>query len=237
MLSINNLSKTFNNKKILDNISLSVAEGEVALLLGASGVGKSTLLRILNALEPADSGVITYNNSVIHPENNTYSHIFGMVFQQFNLFDHMTVLDNITFPLEKGLGVPHEQAILEARLLLREYNLSEQEHVPAVRLSGGQKQRLAIARALSVRPRVICMDEPTSALDPLLTNYVADSIQRLADQRYTVLVASHDTHLIARLACTIYLMDGGKIVQTAFSDDFKKSPENYPLIYKFVSGH
>ncbi len=237
MLKISNLSKSFGNKKILDDISLSVDSGEIALLLGSSGVGKSTLLRVLNNLEVPDSGEITLDGTRLNLAAVNKTHVVGMVFQQFNLFEHMTVEENITFPLEKALGLSSTEAKKRAQELLANYNLKELAHHYASELSGGQKQRLAIARTIALKPQVICLDEPTSALDPLLTNYVADSIQQLATQNYTVLVASHDIKLLEKLNCTIYLMQHGKIIQSAKSQDFRVNKEKYPAINKFVLGH
>lgn len=232
MLEIKNLSKKFNQKVVLNNVSLSVKPGEIAFLLGASGVGKSTLLRILNKLETADSGTITLNQKPLY-EN---PHAVGMVFQQFNLFEHMTVERNITFALEKAAKMTCTEAQAIARTLLDKYGLLDKAHLYVSQLSGGQKQRLAIARTLALKPYVICMDEPTSALDPLLTNYVAQAIQELGREGYVVLVASHSIALLRQLNCTIYLMDKGTIVQTASSPEFNHNEGAYPLIKKFVDG-
>jgi polar amino acid transport system ATP-binding protein len=237
MLQINNLSKKFGHKIILDNVSLEVPTGHIALLLGASGVGKSTLLRILNNLETADAGQVELNGSRLDLAAVNKTHIIGMVFQQFNLFEHMTVEQNITFALEKALGLSKEKAHERAHQLLKKYGLEDKAHVYASQLSGGQKQRLAIARTLALKPKVVCLDEPTSALDPSLRTSVANAIQELAEENYTVLVASHDTSLIKQLNCTIYLMDQGKIVEAANSQDFWKNPASYPLIKYFVEGH
>lgn len=230
MLTINNVSKSFKNKKILDDVSVAVNPGEIALFLGASGVGKSTLLRILNNLETIDAGFLHLDNKQLDV------HAVGMVFQQFNLFEHMTALENITFPLERAAKMPHAQAKSQAHALLKQYNLDDKAHVYAAHLSGGQKQRLALARTLALKPRVICLDEPTSALDPLLTNYVADTIQDLGNKGYIVLVASHDTQLIKKLNCTIYLMSHGKIIEKATSTDLHNNPDMYPKITNFIQG-
>lgn len=232
MLTIQGLSKTFKDKKILENISFSVKPGEIALFLGASGVGKSTLLRVLNNLETVDTGTILYNNKPVEHG----SHTVGMVFQQFNLFENMTALENITFPLEKAIKLSRAEAKKQAHVLLKQYNLDDKANIPVTQLSGGQKQRLAIARTLALQPRIVCLDEPTSALDPLLTNYVADLIQDLAQQGYSTLVASHDTQLIQKLQCTIYLMSDGKILETGSSQDVQQFPERYPYITRFIKG-
>ena len=234
MLEIKNLSKTYHSKTVLNDINLIVKPGHIALLLGASGVGKSTLLRILNGLETFDHGTILLDGK---PLDNKASRSVGMVFQQFNLFEHMSVNRNITFPLERALKKTSREANEIALNLLKKFGLEDKANLSISQLSGGQKQRLAIARSLALRPRVICLDEPTSALDPLLTNYVAQNIQTLAREGYIVLVASHDTALIEKLDCSIYLMDHGSIVESASSKDFREHPDNYHKIDKFVSGN
>lgn len=236
MLEVKNLSKSFNGKKILDNISFSVKDGEIALFLGPSGVGKSTLLRILNNLETFESGKLMLDNSKLDINKVNKTHSVGMVFQQFNLFDHMTVLKNITFVLEKGAKKNPTEATKVAYTLLKKYELEDKANLLASQLSGGQKQRLAIARTLSLKPRIICLDEPTSALDPLLTSFVAQNIQELAKEGYIVLVASHDIALLERLSCKIYLMENGKIIESANSEIFKRDKDKFPLIKKFVTG-
>lgn len=236
MLKISNLSKRFGHKVVLDNISITIDRGQIALFLGASGVGKSTLLRVLNNLEVPDNGVITLDDKVLDLSQVNTTHTVGMVFQQFNLFENLTVEDNIIFPLQKAAGLPHAQARARAHELLRQYELIDKAHEYPAQLSGGQKQRLAIARTIALKPRIICLDEPTSALDPLLTSFVAASIQELAHQGYIVLVASHDIKLLEKLTCTVYLMEHGKIVETAGSIDLRNNPAVYPKISNFVRG-
>ena len=237
MLKIINLSKKFNDRKILDNVSLTVGRGEVVLLLGSSGVGKSTLLRVLNNLESIDEGTVELDGATLDLTTVNKSHQIGMVFQQFNLFDAMTARENITFPLERAAGFSKKEATRCANELLEKYGLEERADALASSLSGGQKQRLAIARTLALKPRVVCMDEPTSALDPLLKYQVAHTIQDLATQGYSVLVATHDTGLIDFIDCTIHLMREGKIVETAASQLFREAPEDFPFINTFVYGH
>jgi polar amino acid transport system ATP-binding protein len=236
MLEVKNLSKSFNGKKVLDDISFSIKNGEIALFLGSSGVGKSTLLRILNNLETFESGKLFLDNKQLDINKANKTHSVGMVFQQFNLFDHMTVLKNITFVLEKGAKKNPTEAKKIAYALLQKYKLEDKANLLTSQLSGGQKQRLAIARTLSLKPRIICLDEPTSALDPLLTSFVAQNIQELASEGYIVIVASHDIALLERLSCKIYLMKNGKIVEYANSEEFKKDKDKFPLIRKFVTG-
>ena len=232
MLEIKHLSKQFGEKNVLTDISLTVKPGEIAFLLGPSGVGKSTLLRVLNNLESIDAGSLYVNGNPLEPQD------VGMVFQQFNLFDHMTVERNITFPLIKAAGKSKQEAQSIAQDLLKRYGLEDKAQLYTSQLSGGQKQRLGIARSLAMKPFIICLDEPTSALDPMLTSYVAQAIQNLAKEGYIVLVASHDITLLHQLDCTIYLMKAkGEIAQTAASSEFRKNPEQFPLIKKFIDGH
>lgn len=237
MLKIEHLSKSFNNKKIINDVSLSVNHGEIAVLLGSSGVGKSTLLRVLNNLETPDAGTFTLDGNPLDLATVNKNHTVGFVFQNFNLFENLTVEQNITLALEKVTGKTHDEAVAIAHKLLEQYGLGDKKNMYASSLSGGQKQRLALARTLALQPQIICLDEPTSALDPLLTNHVAQSIQDLAQQGFIVLVATHDTSLIERLKATIYLMHQGKIVQSASSADLASHPERYTLIKQFISGN
>lgn len=236
MLSINHLTKVFRGKKVIDDLSLQVKRGEIAVLLGASGVGKSTLLRVLNNLETLDSGSILLDEKPLDVKTVNQTHVAGMVFQQFNLFSHLTAEQNITLALEKTMGTSAAEAKKIAHSLLARYGLADKALAYPSQLSGGQKQRLALARALALKPTILCMDEPTSALDPLLTSHVANTIQQLANEGYIVLVASHDTALLDKLNCTIYLMSNGKIVETAESKDFALHKEKYPQLAHFVAG-
>jgi len=236
MLKIENITKTFHDKKILDNLSLQIPKGEIAVLLGSSGVGKSTILRILNNLEEIDSGTIYFKNKEVDLHTVNITHLIGMVFQQFNLFEHMTVEQNITLVLEKVLKKSNANAKKIAHELLEHYGLEDKKNKFVSQLSGGQKQRLAIARTIATKPQVICLDEPTSALDPLLTTHVANNIQELADEGYVVLVATHDTALLEKLNCTIYLMEKGSVAESATSIEFFKNKDAYPKIKRFVSG-
>ncbi len=237
MLKLTNITKIFGEKKVIDNVSLQVGRGEIAVLLGSSGVGKSTLLRLLNNLEAMDAGEISLDNTMLNLKDINATHKVGMVFQQFNLFEHLTVLENITLPLEKAAKKSKEVAKAIALELLAHYGLQDKANVYCNKLSGGQKQRLAIARAVALKPTVICMDEPTSALDPLLTTHVANTIQALANEGYVVLVATHDVALIERLGCTIYLMKDGRIIESVSSKDFLADRSKFPAIAQFVSGN
>lgn len=234
MLIIKNATKKFGTRTVLNNVSLQVQPGEIAVLLGSSGVGKSTLLRILNHLELLDEGMLELDGNSLNDASQNRA--VGMVFQQFNLFEHMSVLENITFPLIKAAGLTEAQAKERALALLERYELADKAHMSVQRLSGGQKQRLAIVRTIAMQPRVICFDEPTSALDPLLTTFVAQSIQELAKQGFIVLVATHDIGLLQELDCSIYLMSQGSIVEAAKSSVFFANQQSYPQLARFVRG-
>lgn len=236
MLKIKNLKKSIRGKSIVDDLSLNIGYGEIAVLLGSSGVGKSTLLRILNNLEKIDSGTVELDGKTLKLNQVNKEHTVGIVFQHFNLFEHLTVEENITIALEKVVSMSKSEAHIIATDLLKRYGLSDKANCMISQLSGGQKQRLAIARTLALKPTIICLDEPTSALDPLLTNYVADNIKELAAQKYIVLVATHDISLLGKLDCAIHLMRDGKIVESAKSGDFFAHKNNYPTIKSFVEG-
>lgn len=237
MLSIKNLSKQFGNKKVIDNVSFDVKKGAIAVLLGPSGVGKSTLLRILNNLENLDEGMVTLDNQQLDLSRAAQQHIATLVFQQFNLFEHLTILENITLALEKVQGKSQQEAQKIARTLLKQFGLDDKASAYPHQLSGGQKQRLAIARSIALKPQIICFDEPTSALDPLLTTHVANTIQHLAKEGYIVVIATHDTALLDKLSCDVYLMGDGKIIEKASSNELRSQPTAYPHIAAFVGGN
>jgi len=230
MLSIKHLSKHFQGKLILNDVSFDVQPGEVVILLGKSGVGKSTILRILTGLETIETGSITLNNHSLIAQK------VGMVFQDFNLFPHLTVQENITLPLQKVAGKTKEEALKIASNLLEKYELTPQAHLRPKSLSGGQKQRAAFARTLAMQPQLICCDEPTSALDPSLTSKIAYEINNLAQQGLIVIVATHDTELIKQITSTIYLMKNGKIIEKASSEGLINDPDKYPCIKNFTQG-
>ncbi len=236
MLKLDNITKKYHGRTVLNNVSLSVDNGQIAVLLGASGVGKSTLLRILNNLETFDAGSVFLNGKLLDLSQSSKEHTIGIVFQNFNLFEHLTVEQNITLALEKVAHKSRQEARTIAQQLLTRFGLQDKARCYIAELSGGQKQRLAIARTLALKPNIICFDEPTSALDPLLTQYVAKNIQQLAQEGYIVLVATHDISLLDKLNCTIYLMEGGKIIESAPSAAFKLEKNKFPSIARFVAG-
>lgn len=236
MLKINNIRKQFGQKIILNNIYLKVKAGEVAVLLGGSGVGKSTVLRVLNNLETLDAGNCTLDDKPFDLTTVHKTHSVGMVFQNFNLFVHLTVIENITLPLTKILNLSEQKAHERATQLLQKYGLADKANAKIQSLSGGQKQRLAIARTLALKPKILCMDEPTSALDPLLTTHIAQTINELAQEGYIVIIATHDTELLKKIDCTIYLMESGTIIESATSQKLQRNHTQYPKLHSFITG-
>ncbi|OGB83410.1 hypothetical protein A3F66_02390 [candidate division TM6 bacterium RIFCSPHIGHO2_12_FULL_32_22] len=234
MLKIENFTKKINNQTILDNFNLEVPHGHVAILLGPSGVGKSTFLRTLNNLEKLDAGKVTLDNQQMDLKTINKTHLSGLVFQNFNLFENMTAEENIIFVLEKSLKLKSKEAKQIATSLLEKYSLTDSKDKYPSQLSGGQKQRLAIARATSIKPKIICLDEPTSALDPYLTSMVAEIINELVKQNYIVIVTTHDISLVKKLNGTIHLMKSGKIVESADTNEFWNNPEKFILLSKFT---
>ncbi|MBI2344497.1 amino acid ABC transporter ATP-binding protein [Candidatus Dependentiae bacterium] len=230
MLNIKNLIKKFHEKIIINDISLTVQQGEILVLLGGSGVGKSTILRILSNLEEADSGKIELDEEILNFKK------VGMVFQDFNLFSNLTVLQNLVYPLIYVLSIDEKKAEEIAQQMLIRFDIEHKMQNYPSSLSGGQKQRVAIARALCMNPKVICMDEPTSALDPMLTADVANIIQDLAKQGIIVLVATHDISLVDNLNSTICLMKDGKIIEKATSIQLKNEPELFVQTLNFMRG-
>lgn len=190
MIEIKGLSKSFGEKKILDNVNISIAKNSVLTLVGPSGGGKTTLLRCLAGLEPADSGEVWLNGNVLK-----FSEIagdIGFVFQDFNLFPHFTVLENITLAPKMTKKKDKKEIHKEALNLLEKFGLKQQINQYPSHLSGGQKQRVAIVRALIMSPKLLCYDEPTSALDPLLVDSIAETIIELKEEGMTQVVVTHD---------------------------------------------
>lgn len=234
MLKINQLSKSIHHKKILDDLSFEIQSSQIGIFLGGSGVGKSTLLRVLNNLESYDSGSFTWEGSPLNIR--TSAHIFGMVFQHFNLFEHLNAEDNIILTLTKCKGLSRQDAQKLTDQLLERYELKNHAKSRISHLSGGQKQRLAIARTIAVDPKIICMDEPTSALDPRLTMQVAKFITELASENRIVLLTTHDMNLVHQLKGHLFLMQAGKIVENAAKEHCLSNPQAFPKIHEFLKG-
>ncbi|MGW8193331.1 MAG: amino acid ABC transporter ATP-binding protein [Desulforhopalus sp.] len=217
ILRVNNISKSFDGQVILDAVSFHLSKGEIKVLIGPSGGGKSTLLQCMNCLVVPDRGEIILEDARIDftSRQDLYRlrQKVGMIFQDFNLFDHLTALDNITIALRKVKKIARKEAEQRARLELKQVGLGDKEkHYPA-QLSGGQKQRVAIARALAMEPKVLMLDEPTSALDPELIGEVIAVIKALAVKGMTMIMATHQISLISNLANEILFMEKGKIVE------------------------
>ena len=213
MLEIKNIKKSFNKLQVLKGISFNVENGEVVSIIGPSGCGKSTLLRCINLLEKPSSGNIILDGVDITNKKNLTQvrQKMGMVFQQFNLFSHLTVLENIILaPICEKL-MDKDTAIKEAEKLLKSINLYDKKDNYPSELSGGQKQRVAIVRTLIMNPEIILFDEPTSALDPEMVNDVLDLIKKLVEKKITIIIVSHEMSFIKECANKIIFLDGGKI--------------------------
>ncbi len=217
ILRVHNITKSFGDSTILNSVSIELAKGEIKVLIGPSGGGKSTLLQCINCLVVPDAGEIELDNAPIH--FNRKQDIYrlrqqvGMIFQDFNLFDHLTALDNITIALRKVKKMNKKEAEQRARVELEQVGLGDKETLYPAQLSGGQKQRVAIARALAMDPKILLLDEPTSALDPTLIGEVISVIKGLAVKGMTMIMATHQISLIYNLADEILFMENGRIVE------------------------
>lgn len=236
-----NIWKKFNNLEVLKGIDLEVNEGEVVAVIGPSGGGKSTLLRCLNKLEPIDKGSITIDGEELcretsggteYVKNNDVRRIackMGMVFQQFNLFPHMTVLENL---IEAPVNVQKRdkaEVIKEAEVLLAKVGLSEKRDVYPRKLSGGQQQRVAIARALAMKPAIMLFDEPTSSLDPELTGEVLRTMRELADEKMTMVVVTHEMGFAREVATKVVFMADGHVQEQGSPEEIFVNPKNERL--------
>ena len=217
VLEVRGISKSLDGRQILNNCSLAVRRGELKVLIGPSGAGKSTLLQCINCLIPPDAGEIVLEGQPLdmHHKRSLYAYRaqVGMIFQEFNLFDHLTAEDNVAIALRKVRGFGRREARERARLELERVGLADKGDLYPAQLSGGQKQRVAIARALAMDPQVLLLDEPTSALDPELIGEVVGVIKDLAGQGMTMLMATHQISLISTLADEVLFMEAGEIVE------------------------
>ena len=236
-IHVTNLRKNFGKLEVLKDISLDVQEGEVVVLLGPSGSGKSTLLRCLNQLETATSGQIIingYNVTDKHTDINKVRENIGMVFQHFNLFNHLTVMDNMTLaPVHLKL-MTKEQARQEAERLLRRVGLEDKADAYPSQLSGGQKQRVAIARALEMKPDIMLFDEPTSALDPEMVGEVLAVMKELARDGMTMMVVTPEIGFAREVASRVIFMEGGYIREEGTPDEVLLNPKE-PRTIDFLS--
>lgn len=228
LLTINNVVKRFDDATILDGISFSVKKSEVIVIVGPSGCGKSTLLRCINALEPIQEGTITLDGDVIERNSKTLPLLrqrIGMVFQSYDLFPHLTVLDNILLAPCKVQKRDKEEVKQEAMSLLERVGLKEKAKSYPRELSGGQKQRVAIVRALCMHPEILLFDEVTAALDPEMVREVLDVMLDLAKQGRTMLIVTHEMQFARAIADRIIFLDNGKIVEEATPDEFFDNPK------------
>ena len=236
-IHVTNLKKNFGKLEVLKDISMDVHEGEVVVLLGPSGSGKSTLLRCLNQLETATAGQIIIDGHDVtdkHTDINKVRENIGMVFQHFNLFNHLTVLDNMTLaPVHLKL-MSKEEAKAEAMRLLERVGLADKADAFPSQLSGGQKQRVAIARALEMKPDIILFDEPTSALDPEMVGEVLAVMKELARDGMTMVVVTHEIGFAREVASRVIFMEGGYIVEEGTPDEVILNPKE-PRTIDFLS--
>ncbi|WP_041720527.1 amino acid ABC transporter ATP-binding protein [Alkaliphilus metalliredigens] len=229
MIKVENLHKSFSDLHVLKGINREIKKGEVVVVIGPSGSGKSTFLRCLNLLEEPNDGKILYNGvNIVDKKNdiNKYREKMGMVFQQFNLFPHMTVLENIMLAPMQIKNMNRNDAMKIAMDLLNTVGLSEKAETYPNKLSGGQKQRIAIARALAMQPEVMLFDEPTSALDPEMVGEVLDVIKKLAAQGMTMVVVTHEMGFAREVGDRVIFMDEGRIVEEEAPEVLFKSPQN-----------
>ena len=227
-ITLSRITKSFGATQVLKEISLDVSPGEVLVLIGASGSGKSTVLRIMSGLETADGGEIWVNEVPLHDRKRSSEicgHV-GMVFQQFNLFPHRTVLQNIVDAPMRVKKQSRQQATSKALSLLKQVGLAGREEEWPQNLSGGQQQRVAIARALAMDPGVMLFDEPTSALDPELVGEVLQVIKQLAHSGITMVIVTHEIGFAREVADNIVFMEGGRIVAAGPTQQVLDDPEN-----------
>lgn len=227
MIEIKGLKKSFGDLHVLKGIDLHIDEREVVVIIGPSGSGKSTLLRCINFLEEPTGGTITVDGIPMDSEANITKvrEEVGMVFQRFNLFPHMTVLDNITLAPMKVRKVERSRAEQTAQDLLDRVGLGDKSEAYPNQLSGGQQQRVAIARALAMQPKVMLFDEPTSALDPEMVGEVLDVMQRLAESGMTMIIVTHEMGFAREVGTRLLFVDGGYIVEQGKPKDVFENPQ------------
>lgn len=229
VVRLTSVHKSFGDYAALRDINLCVHTGEKVIICGPSGSGKSTLIRCINRLEAHDGGQIVVDGFDLSDDTKNLARIrseVGMVFQQFNLFPHMNILDNLTLAPMRVRGTSRAQAEADAMALLERVRIPEQAKKYPAQLSGGQQQRVAIARALSMKPRILLFDEPTSALDPEMINEVLDVMTELARDGMTMICVTHEMGFARKVADTMVFMDQGQIVEMAPTDQFFRNPEN-----------
>ena len=227
IIELRHVDKHFGELHVLKDVSLSVGKGEVVVVIGPSGSGKSTLCRAINRLETIDSGEIIIEGQPLPEEGRELAAMraeLGMVFQSFNLFAHMSILQNVTIGPIEVLGLPKAEAEERAMELLERVGVASQAHKVPAQLSGGQQQRVAIARSLAMRPKAMLFDEPTSALDPEMINEVLDVMVDLARRGMTMIVVTHEMNFARRVADRVVFMADGAIVEEGAPDEFFDHP-------------
>ena len=233
MISVKGLKKSFKNHEVLKGIDIEIQPGEVVAIVGPSGCGKSTFLRCLNLLEKPSGGQILYHDvDLVSADAKTSTKVLlgmGMVFQQFNLFPHLTVLDNIMLAPTMVKGQDKQTSQEQAMALLKTVGLEDKKDAYPNQLSGGQQQRIAIARALAMEPEVMLFDEPTSALDPEMVGEVLDVMKKLAAEGMTMLVVTHEMGFAREAADRVIFIDGGYIVEDSEPEEFFSHPKNKRL--------
>ena len=229
LIELKNVNKYFDGVQVLKDINLSIKKGEVTVIIGPSGSGKSTLCRAINRLEAVDSGEIWIEGVLLPQEGHELAELrskIGMVFQSFNLFDHLSVLKNVTLAPMDVKKVSKAEAEAKAMELLKRVGVDDQADKFPAQLSGGQRQRVAIARALAMEPDAILFDEPTSALDPEMVNEVLDVMTSLASDGMTMVVVTHEMNFARRVANRVIFMDSGMILEENSPDEFFDNPQN-----------
>ena len=236
IISISNVWKYFGSLPALQDVSLDISSGERVVIIGPSGSGKSTLLRSINRLEEIDQGRIMVLGRDIHSDDNNINERqnVGMVFQQFNLFPHKTVLENLTLAPRHLRKLPREEADSQALTLLKKVGISEKANVYPAMLSGGQQQRVAIARALAMQPSIMLFDEPTSALDPEMVGEVLDVMVNLAEEGMTMVCVTHEMGFARTVADRLIFMDQGQIVEMGRPETLFTAPR-HPRLRQFLN--
>lgn len=228
ILSVESVWKAFGDESVLRGIDMDVHEHEVVVLIGASGSGKSTLLKCINGLEPVDAGRILLDGSLdvtaFRTDLDAVRRRVGIVFQAYNLFPHMTVLDNVTLGQRKVLGRSRGEAVDRARKLLARFGLEEKAGEYPDRLSGGQQQRVAIVRAVAMSPEILLFDEITSALDPLLVGEVLDAVRELKEEGLTIVMATHEMGFAREAADRVCFLDAGVVLEQGTPDQVLADP-------------
>ena len=232
LIQVKNLQKSFGANTVLDGVTVDIYKGDVVCVIGASGSGKSTFLRCLNLLEEPTGGQILFEGTDITDKKtdiNKHRQKMGMVFQQFNLFPHMTILENLTLAPMKLQGKKREETEAEAMKLLERVGLQDRAEAYPNQLSGGQKQRIAIVRALCMKPDVMLFDEPTSALDPEMVGEVLSVMRDLAEEKMTMVVVTHEMGFAREVATRVMFMDGGNFAEENEPNEFFGHPKSERL--------